>query len=89
MYMDAIKRFANNDKKLETLIDSVRIYSQDIGMEFGIEKCTMLVMKSHKRHLTVADTIKRVEMKDKIKNISEEQESYSRQNYQTETVSKE
>ena len=28
------------------------IYSQDIGMEFGREKCTMLVMKSGKRHLT-------------------------------------
>ena len=28
------------------------MYSQDIGMEFGIEKCAMLVMKSGKRHLT-------------------------------------
>ena len=25
-------------------------HSQDIGMEFGIEKCVMLVMKSRKRH---------------------------------------
>ena len=31
---------------------TVRIYSQDIGMEFGIEKCALLVMKSGKRHLT-------------------------------------
>ena len=30
----------------------MRIYSQNIGMEFGIEKCTMLVMKSGKRHVT-------------------------------------
>ena len=36
----------------ETLIPAVRIYSQNIGMEFGIEKCAMLVMKSGKRHLT-------------------------------------
>ena len=28
------------------------MYSQDIGMEFGVEKCTMLVKKSGKRHLT-------------------------------------
>ena len=41
-----------NEKELETQIHAVRIYSQDIGMEFGIEKCTMLVMKSGKRHLT-------------------------------------
>ena len=30
----------------------VWIYSHEIGMEFVIEKCTMLVMKSGKRHLT-------------------------------------
>ena len=39
-------------KKVEILIHAVRIYSQDIGMEFGIEKCAMLVMKSGKRHMT-------------------------------------
>ena len=92
MYMDDIKLFVKNEKGLETLIHAVRIYSQDIGMEFGIEKCAMLVMKSGKRHLTEgmelpnqdkirtlgenethkylsvleADTIKQVEMKNKI-----------------------
>ena len=50
--MDDIKLIAQNDKELETLIHTVRIYSQDIGMEFGIEKCAMLVMKSGKRHMT-------------------------------------
>ena len=52
MYMDDIKLFAKNEKELETLIHAVRIYSQDIGMEFGMEKCAMLVMKSGKRHMT-------------------------------------
>ena len=92
MYMDGIKLFAKNDKELETLKHTVRIYSQDIGMEFGIKKCTLLVMKSGKQHLTdgielpnqdkirtltenetykhlgilEADTIKQVEMKNKI-----------------------
>ena len=41
MYMDDITLFAKNEKELETLIRAVRIYSQDIGMEFGIEKCAM------------------------------------------------
>ena len=45
MYMDDIKLSAQNEKELETLIHAVRIYSQDIGMKFGIEKCAMLVMK--------------------------------------------
>ena len=92
MYMDDIKLFAKNEKELETLIHTVRIYSRDIGMEFGIEKCAMLVMKSGKQQLTdgmelpnkdkiktlgenetykylgilEADTIKQVEMKEKI-----------------------
>ena len=41
-----------DDFKLESLIHTARIYSQDIGIEFEIEKCAMLEMKSDKRHLT-------------------------------------
>ena len=52
MYMDDIELFTKNEKEQETLIHTVRIYSQDIGMEYGIEKCAILVMKSDKRHLT-------------------------------------
>ena len=47
--MDDVKLFAKNEKEVETLLHAVRIYSQDIGAEFGIEKCAMLVMKSSKR----------------------------------------
>ncbi len=50
------KLFAKNEKELDTLIHAVRIYSQDIEIEFGIEKCAMLVMKSGKRHLTDVKT---------------------------------
>ena len=49
MYMDEIKLLAKYEKEMETLIHAVRIYSQDIGMEFGIEKSAMLAMKSGKR----------------------------------------
>ena len=52
MYMVDIKLFLENERGLETQIQTVRIYSQDIRMEFGIEKCAMLVMKSGKRHMT-------------------------------------
>ena len=41
-----------NGKELETLIHTIRVYSHDIGMEFDIEKCAMLVRKSGKRHMT-------------------------------------
>ena len=52
MYIDDIKLFAKNEKELETLIPAVRIYSQDIGMGFDLEKCTMLITKSGKRYIT-------------------------------------
>ena len=42
----------NEKKNLETLIHAVKMYSQDIGMEFGREKCAKLVIKSSKRHMT-------------------------------------
>ena len=51
IYMEDIKLFAKNEKELETQIQTVRIFSQDIRMEFGIGKCTMLVMKRGKRHI--------------------------------------
>ena len=68
MYMDDIKLFAKNEKELETLINTVRIYSQDIGMEFGIKKCALLVTKSGKRHLT--DGIE-LPNQDKIRTLAE------------------
>ena len=40
MYMDDIKLFAKNEKERAILIHAVRIYSQDIGKEFGMENMT-------------------------------------------------
>ena len=37
MYMDDVEQFAKNEKEFEALIQTVRIYSDDIGMKFGIE----------------------------------------------------
>ena len=44
-----------NEKELKTLIHAVGIYSQDIGIEFGIEKYAMLVMKSGKHRTDVIE----------------------------------
>ena len=41
---------SKNEKK--TRIQTIRIYIQDIGMEFSIEKCAMLIMESGKREKT-------------------------------------
>ena len=54
------------------IIHAVRIYNQDIRMEFGIEKCAMLVMKSGKRHITEGMELPN---HDKIRTL-EENETY-------------
>ena len=72
MYMDDIKLFAKNEKELETFIHAVRIYGQDIGMEFDREKCAMLVKKSGKRHMT--DRMEQPNL-DKVRTL-EENETY-------------
>ena len=50
--MGDIKLFAKKEKGLETLMQTIRIFSQDIRMEFGIEKCAMQIMRSEKRQMT-------------------------------------
>ena len=39
MFIVGIKLFVKNEKELETHIQAVSISNEDIGMEFGIEKC--------------------------------------------------
>ena len=43
------KKKKKKKKQLETLIRIIRIYSLDIGMEFGIEIFAMLITKSGKK----------------------------------------
>ena len=33
---------------MDSLVQTVRVFSEDIGMEFGIEKCGMLEMEKGK-----------------------------------------
>ena len=40
MYMDDLKLFAKNEKRSVNTNSKKRIYSQDIGMEFGIKNVT-------------------------------------------------
>ena len=52
MYMDDIKVFSNNEKEMNTLIQAIRIYNQDIEMEFSTENFAVLITKSMKRQRT-------------------------------------
>ena len=48
LFMDDLKLFGKNEKQVDTLVNTVRIFSNDIGMEFGISKCAVLIMKRGK-----------------------------------------
>ena len=50
MYMDHMLQ--QNEKELETLIQTNRIYNQNIGMGFGIENFALLIIKSGKGQRT-------------------------------------
>ena len=60
----------NNNNNNNNLIHAIRLYSQDIGVEFDIEKCAMLVRKSGKRHRTGGMELPN---QDKIRTLAENQ----------------
>ena len=45
LFMDHLKLYSKSEKALDSLIQTARIFSEDIGMQFGIDNCVMLVMK--------------------------------------------
>ena len=67
--MDDIKIFAKSEDRIETLIQTLRIYCQDIGKEFGIERFVILIMKSGKR--VEVERIERPNQKKKKKEMKE------------------
>ena len=48
LFIDDLKLYAKNEKDLDSLVQTVRIFSNGIGMEFGIDKCATLVVKKRK-----------------------------------------
>ena len=46
--MDNLKLYSRSEKGLDSLVQTFCVFSEDIGMEFGIEKCAMLVMEKGK-----------------------------------------
>ena len=51
-YMDDIKLYANKERDIDSLIHLTQVYSKDIGMTFGIEKCGRLILKKGHSMLT-------------------------------------
>ena len=43
-----MKLYSQIEKGLDSLVQAVPLFFEDIGMEFGIENCTLLVMEKGK-----------------------------------------
>ena len=52
--MDDLKLYAKNDKELESLLSTVKQFSDDIGMEFGLDKCAKATFLKGKHTRTTA-----------------------------------
>ena len=46
--MDDLKLYGNAEEEAASLTNTVRIFSKDIAMEFGISKCAHVTMKAGK-----------------------------------------
>ena len=72
LFMDDLKLYSRREKGLDSLVQTVRVFSEDIGMEFDIEKCVMLVMEKGKIVKSVG-----IELPDgKVIKSLQEDESY-------------
>ena len=48
LFMDELKLYAKNGEQANTLVRTVCVFSNDIGMEFGLRKCGNLTIKKDK-----------------------------------------
>ena len=42
LFMDDLKLYSSNDNQLRALLETTQIFSNDIGMSFGLEKCAKI-----------------------------------------------
>ena len=47
-FMDDLKLYSGNEKGLDSLVQTIHVFSQDIEMDFVIETCAMLVIEEGK-----------------------------------------
>ena len=48
-FIDDLKLYGKSQDKVDALLGLVQEYSNDIGMQFGMDKCAVLVIKKGKR----------------------------------------
>ena len=68
-YIDDLKTFGKNDQEQTSLLTIVKGFSDDIQMEFGLEKCTKAAFKKGK--LTTAENIQ-IDLDTTIQQLEQE-----------------
>ena len=43
LYMDDLKLYGKNENQINSLINTVKIFSEDIKMKFGLDKCAHFI----------------------------------------------
>ena len=46
--MDDLKLYAKNENEIKGLVSTVEVFSQDIGMQLSIKKCSVIIMNRRK-----------------------------------------
>ena len=65
--MDDLKRFGKSEDQIDSLVRTAFIFSEDIGMEIGLKKCGVVILKKGKLvnldgiHLANLETMKEVD----------------------------
>ena len=73
LFMDDLKLFGKNENQIDSLVQTVFVFSQDIGMEFGIKKCAVIILKRGK--MVACDGIQ-LPNEEVMKNVDEKGYTY-------------
>ena len=45
LFLDDIKLYVKSEEQIDSLVQIVFIFSKDIGIEFGLRKCGVVILK--------------------------------------------
>ena len=48
LFMDDLKLYGKSENEIKGLVSTVEVFSQDIGMEFDIKKCEVIIINKEK-----------------------------------------
>ena len=51
LFMDDLKLYGKSENEIKGLVSTVEVFSQDIGMEFRIKKCGVIIINRGKDKL--------------------------------------